>query len=153
MRHGNATLRAPSDAERPLTVQGKEESDQIAGWLSQHESVPDYVLVSPYLRARETLERVRQTLKLSDQHEVMPELTPGGNAASVIDYLMVLASKGIHSLLIVSHLPLVDELVAGLCPQQVAAFSTASVACVDIDSSTGKGVLQWHMTPEKVNVR
>ncbi len=76
MRHGDAALDAASDAQRPLTLCGQDESRQIASWLSEQSVDIDQILVSPYLRARQTLEVVREVMALPAEPEVMPELTP-----------------------------------------------------------------------------
>lgn len=62
MRHGDAALDAASDAQRPLTLCGQDESRQIASWLNDQSVDVDRVLVSPYLRAGQTLAVVREVL-------------------------------------------------------------------------------------------
>lgn len=116
MRHGEAALEAASDAVRPLTLCGRDESRQMAAWLNTKSVDIERVLVSPYLRAEQTLATVREALTLPEGEEVLPELTPGGNAEQVGSYLQALAMQGVSSVLIVSHLPLVGYLVAELCP-------------------------------------
>lgn len=115
MRHGEAALEAASDAVRPLTLCGRDESRQMAAWLNTKSVDIERVLVSPYLRAEQTLATVREALTLPEGEEVLPELTPGGNAEQVGSYLQALAMQGVSSVLIVSHLPLVGYLVAELC--------------------------------------
>lgn len=77
MRHGEAALDAASDSVRPLTVCGRDESRQMAAWLNTKSVDIERVLVSPYLRAEQTLETVREALTLPEGEEVLPELTPG----------------------------------------------------------------------------
>lgn len=94
MRHGEAALDAASDAVRPLTLCGRDESRQMAAWLNTKSVDIERVLVSPYLRAEQTLDTVRAALTLPEGAEVMPALTPGGDAALVGSYLQVLAQQG-----------------------------------------------------------
>jgi phosphohistidine phosphatase len=81
MRHGEAALDAASDSVRPLTVCGRDESRQMAAWLNTKSVDIERVLVSPYLRAEQTLATVREALTLPASEEVLPELTPGGMPA------------------------------------------------------------------------
>ena len=54
MRHAEAAQVAPSDAERPLTEVGRAAARDAGAWLAEQGVVPDAVLVSSALRARET---------------------------------------------------------------------------------------------------
>ncbi|HCR4033283.1 phosphohistidine phosphatase SixA [Morganella morganii] len=147
MRHGDAALQAASDSVRPLTGKGINDSRNMAKWLAGQDILTDTVLVSPYLRAEQTLTEIRDDLNLPAQEEVMPGLTPSGNAESVADYIRYLAEEGRKGVLVVSHLPLVGYLVAALCPQETAPmFATSSVACIELDNN-GRGTLLWHRGP------
>jgi phosphohistidine phosphatase len=55
MRHGDAALDAASDSVRPLTLCGCDESRQMATWLEGQKVDIERVLVSPFLRAEQTL--------------------------------------------------------------------------------------------------
>ncbi len=148
MRHGDAALDAASDSVRPLTQCGCDESRLMANWLQNQKVSIERVLVSPYLRARQTLETVRGVLTLPATEEVLSELTPGGDIDLVGDYLVALAAEGVESVLVISHLPLVGYLVAELCPGETAPmFTTSAIACVTLDATTGQGVFNWQMSP------
>ncbi len=151
MRHGDAVSEAASDAERPLTDRGRDESGLMARWLSGQVADIDRVLVSPYLRARQTLDTLQAYLVLPDGHEVLPELTPGGDAGLVCCYLQALANEGLNRVLVISHLPLVGYLVADLCPEeQPPMFATSAVAGVDLDAVSGSGKLCWQVGPTQL---
>lgn len=148
MRHGDAVLDAASDSVRPLTECGCDESRLMAGWLKGQTESIERALVSPYLRAEQTLAIMRDVFSLDGKTDILPELTPGGDADRVADYLQVLAAEGVSSLLIVSHLPLVGYLVTALCPQESPPmFSTSAIACVTLDPRSGKGTLNWQKSP------
>jgi phosphohistidine phosphatase len=155
MRHGDAALEAASDAERPLTVRGRDESRLMACWLSNKKFDTDRVLVSPYLRAQQTLDVLREEMVLPDGEDRLPELTPGGDVEMVGCYLQALANEGLVSVLVISHLPLVGYLVADLCPQEQAPmFATSAVACVELDAAAGNGQgngrLIWQVSPAQL---
>lgn len=151
MRHGEAALEAASDAVRPLTLCGRDESRQMAAWLNTKSVDIERVLVSPYLRAEQTLATVREALTLPEGEEVLPELTPGGNAEQVGSYLQALAMQGVSSVLIVSHLPLVGYLVAELCPGECPPmFATSAIANVDLPTDGSYGKFEWQVSPSQV---
>ncbi len=83
MRHGDAALDAASDSVRPLTVCGCDESRQMATWLKGQKVDIERVLVSPYLRAEQTLDIVGECMNLPKHVDVMPELTPCGDVGMV----------------------------------------------------------------------
>ncbi|MBC8946290.1 MULTISPECIES: phosphohistidine phosphatase SixA [Xenorhabdus] len=148
MRHGDAAFDSISDAMRELTPRGCQESQKMALWLAQQLPDIDCVLVSPYIRAGQTLKVVRESLTLPDSEEVLEELTPSGDAALVASYLQVLAIQGKKAVLLVSHLPLVGYLVSELCPVQTPPmFTTSGIACVEWDHQTAKGCLLWQTSP------
>ncbi|WP_455816611.1 phosphohistidine phosphatase SixA [Pseudomonas cerasi] len=151
MRHGDAALDAASDSVRPLTHCGCNETRQMAIWLNGKSVDIERVLVSPYLRARQTLNQVREELPLPEGEDVLPELTPGGDPGLVACYLQVLANEGVKSALVISHLPLVGYLVAELCPQEAPPmFATSAIACIDFDAENASGKLEWQVSPAKL---
>ena len=148
MRHGDAALNAASDSVRPLTECGCDESRLMAAWLKGQTESIERVLVSPYLRAEQTLAVVGDELSFAGQTDVLPELTPGGDVDRVADYLNMLAAEGVLSVLVISHLPLVGYLVSALCPQESPPmFSTSAIANVTLEPLTGKGTLNWQKSP------
>ncbi len=151
MRHGEAALEAASDSVRPLTHCGCDESRQMASWLNGQSVDVERVLVSPYLRAQQTLATVREALNLLEGQDVLPELTPGGDPGLVAYYLQALGTQGVKSALVISHLPLVGYLVSELCPQEAPPmFATSAIACVDFDPASCEGKLLWQVSPSKL---
>ncbi|HHF4484214.1 TPA: phosphohistidine phosphatase SixA [Haemophilus influenzae] len=121
MRHGEAEVMADSDKTRHLTIYGSKQAFLQGQWLKQHLSTLlinslDRILVSPYTRAEETFHQVNQAFDfaLENNVEIWEGITPYRYAHSVIDYLEVLKDEGVKSVLIISHLPLVGEIVAEL---------------------------------------
>jgi phosphohistidine phosphatase len=155
MRHGEASMKADTDAQRPLTKQGNLEASLMAKWLSNMDVTFDQILVSPYIRAQQTSAIVVSTLnaqqKSSTQQSIttVDFITPSGNANDVhsfIDDLCVESSC--EHLLIVSHMPLVSYLVAELTfEQQCPIFQTAAIAQIDYQTNKMKGELVRIISP------
>ncbi|ARA81704.1 phosphohistidine phosphatase [Pseudomonas amygdali pv. tabaci str. ATCC 11528] len=126
LRHGEAQSRARSDAERELTAHGREEVLKSALHLSD-KSV-QRIIASPYVRAQQTAELVRQSLGVNDPVVTVPWLTPDSSPREV---LLQLDKLGVDEVLLVSHQPLVGELIGVMAhgsPQQAEPMSTASLA-------------------------
>lgn len=140
MRHGQAELQARSDKLRRLTPEGQREAGLMGRWLASQISRLDLVLHSPYVRAVETWQVLRELLPEAVRVEQFDELVPGGDARAVADLLAGLEPELSHgNVLVVSHLPLVGYLVNELVPQEMSPmFPTGAVARVDYsqDSST-----------------
>ncbi|KAA8996955.1 phosphohistidine phosphatase SixA [Affinibrenneria salicis] len=150
MRHGDALPEAASDAVRPLSERGRDESRQMAQWLEGQGLDIERALVSPYVRAQQTLQTVRDVLTVRGAEEVLSQLTPGGDARYVASYLQALAQEKSGTVLVVSHLPLVGYLVAELCPAESAPmFATSAIACVTLDDD-GRGVCDWMIGPAQL---
>ncbi|KJF82828.1 phosphohistidine phosphatase SixA [Photobacterium angustum] len=151
MRHGEAENFAASDAERPLTERGSRQSKQMAEMLAQQLNQPlDTVLVSTYLRAQQTWQCMESVLPGVANVQVSDEITPYGDAATVVDYLKAMIGvEKPQSVLLVSHLPLVgyltSELVAGIQPPM---FSTSAIAAIDYDPDMDNAELVWQNVPQ-----
>lgn len=131
LRHGEAQAQARSDAERELTAHGREEVMQSAAHLLGKPLTR--IIASPYVRARQTAELVRQALGFSESVVIVPWLTPEADPRQVLSELDAHAADDI---LLVSHQPLVGALI-GLAVhgsyQQPQPMSTASLAELEGD--------------------
>ena len=152
MRHGQAQIAAPSDSERELTIQGQIETDVMVKWLGNMAQSFDISFVSPYRRALQTFNIVSQELEMSVHHYCLNELTPESNPSSCADALLAYcAEHKANKAIVVSHLPLVGLLVNDLCRDDfVPAFTTSSIACLEIDLNVWQGTLLWHKTVDEV---
>ena len=108
MRHGQAVQQAPRDALRALTSQGRQEAlDSAAHLLGRPVQA---MLVSPFVRARQTADMVCQALDYRGIVEIHDWLIPDSDVRQTLDRL---AERQEDELLLVSHQPLVGAL-AGL---------------------------------------
>lgn len=131
LRHGEAQSRARTDAERELTERGREEVLRSAAHLQGQPL--QRIIVSPYVRAQQTAEQVRQALGFAGPVVTVPWLTPDSDPREVLDSLDAYASEDV---LLVSHQPLVGALI-GLAVhghlQQAEPMQTASLAELETD--------------------
>lgn len=106
--HADALATGQSDADRPLSAEGRSEAQAAARWLQAQDLVPDRVLVSPALRARETAAAVADALgELPTREEaVIYEASPG-ELAGLADQ-----NRDATRLLMVGHNPGLEQLAA-----------------------------------------
>ena len=90
MRHGEATMHASSDKLRQLTETGVDQAGTMALWLSGQDITVDHVLVSPYLRAQQTLAAVGEIINLPHAQETLSALAPNGDTLQVLHHLIEL---------------------------------------------------------------
>lgn len=134
LRHGEAEPRARSDAERALTERGRKEVRRSAEHLQGRPL--RHILVSPYLRARQTAEIVRETLglalPLTTVDWATPDDLPRAAASHLDDYP--------GECLLVSHNPLLGSLSGLLIHghlQQPLGLNTASLVVLEGDVIPG----------------
>ena len=125
LRHGEAEpYGSRPDSERALTAHGREEVLRSAARLMGQPVTAIYA--SPYLRAQETAQLVREALGFEPEIRTVDWLTPETDPDKVAEQLV-----SVSDVLLVSHNPLVGNLLsylqhgAGYPPEKV---STAGLA-------------------------
>lgn len=104
LRHGEAEPQAVTDAQRELTAHGRAQVVRSAKLLVGQPL--DAILVSPYVRAQQTAELVRETLGFEPDLLTVDWLTPESNPQSA---LALIPEMG--NVLLVSHQPFVGALI------------------------------------------
>lgn len=105
LRHGEAEPKARTDAERNLTDAGFAEVQRNAEHLFGQPL--QAILASPYNRAQQTAEIVRQALGFGKGVETVPWLTP---ESELDDAMLYLDRRDESGLLLVTHQPFVGAL-------------------------------------------
>ena len=114
LRHAKAAWpEGVSDADRPLAQRGQADAREAGAWLLKEGFVPDFILCSTALRTRQTTVWVCE--QLGDKAPT-PKLESGLYAASAPRMLGVVnhVPETVRSLLIVSHMPGVQDLALQL---------------------------------------
>ena len=106
IRHGKAVSAglATSDAERPLSPEGREATERVAKRLRGLGVEWGLILTSPLVRARQTAEILRG-VGLAPSVEEAGELGPGGELAAWLPFLASWRKEGRGDLAAVGHLP------------------------------------------------
>jgi phosphohistidine phosphatase len=137
------------DGARPLSPLGIERSRKAAAGLKQLCKVPDRVLSSPLIRARQTAKILTEVAGWPPA-EIAPELIPGEDAAAV---LTLLAKHHVQRIAIVGHQPDLSALLAACLLKDgdtlPIEMKKNAVACLSFDgrARVGHAALNWLATP------
>jgi phosphohistidine phosphatase len=120
LRHAEAAA-AASDLDRPLTTSGRDEARDVGSWLLTQGLVPDFAVVSPARRTRETWEQVQSALGSvpgGDMEMRVDTAVYAGSTDAVVE-LAVTADAGVGTLLIVGHNPSMEAVASWLAAATV----------------------------------
>jgi len=160
LRHGIAvdhgTPGYENDADRPLTPEGERKMSRIAKAMRALDFGLDLILTSPYVRARQTAERVAEVLKLEKKLELTDTLTPGGDSKALIE-LISRHPKAPENVLLVGHEPYLSGLVSLLVTGTegfTVVMKKGGLCKLRIDSlQHGRcAMLAWLLTPKQMNL-
>jgi len=110
MRHGEASWEAGSDFDRELTALGREQLSLLAQRHQQELRCISKIICSPYLRTRQSAAIIASALVDVDVI-IDGQLTPNH---SVKDAVSAIEMHGCDNVLIVTHQPLVGNLISYL---------------------------------------
>ncbi len=131
IRHGQAENLQLQDSSRQLTEFGQQQAQETAEYIMEKYS-PDLLVVSPYDRARQTLQAFQkhapQTLI-----KTLATITPNGNVNRALDDLAQLADDGIECMLVVCHMPIVANIAGALLGQWATAYSLAEARILECE--------------------
>lgn len=122
-----------ADHERPLARRGQRDAPETGRWLARHGYLPDAVVCSTALRARQTWELAAEGLPGTPEARFEPRVYD----ATVLSLLMLVKEfrEDQHTVLLVGHNPGLAELTMGLAdppPVPPSAFPTAAVAVLGL---------------------
>ena len=125
VRHADATPGDP-DELRPLSDEGREQARELGERMRDDGVVPDIVLTSPLLRARETGEALAgATGAISEADE---RLAPGATAETLRE---AIAGRGEH-VVVVGHQPDCGRIAATLSGEEEPRFPPAGMAVIEL---------------------
>ena len=123
VRHGEADPnRSGVDSQRRLTEKGHAQAKQTAQFIYENYK-PDLFVVSPYIRAQETLSHI-QTLFPEVPTQVYQDITPDDPAAPAVQWLSNLTEE---TIVVVCHMNIVAYIAALLTQDSPEAFDLAEV--------------------------
>lgn len=160
LRHGLAVEPGapeyPKDSDRPLIPKGERKLWKTAQALQELELSFDWILSSPYVRARQTAEIIAEALHLHKKLEISETLTPAGNTRKLIELIHHRQPRPEHVLL-VGHEPFLSELISLLVtgePQAVVIMKKGGLCKLSAEVlEHGRcAALEWLLTPRQLSL-
>ncbi len=155
MRHGIAarTNNTQDDFDIPLTPEGIHLLEAQTLGMRKLGVKPQIIIASPYKRAQETAALVAHALnpELKETIETTEDLVPYSSPQNVFATLS--AYQEFESVLVVSHQPLMGSTAGSLVKGRGShlPFGKGCLCLIEVEETpkTGKGSLQWLLTPQQ----
>jgi phosphohistidine phosphatase len=117
LRHAKTETDAPSgkDHDRRLDDRGRSDAADVGAWMARHRHIPDLVLVSTAVRARQTWDIVCDGMKAAPQPLVadLRELY-GAGPSQLLQIIHAVDAEDPRRLLVIGHNPGMHELALAL---------------------------------------
>lgn len=140
-----------SDHDRPLAKRGIKGAKKMGKWLGRMGEVPELVITSTALRARQTVElsalEGNWECEIREDEKLYYEST-----SEIFEIIKALPDK-YSSVMLVGHEPKCSLLASSLTGREDIVFKTATMIRIDFDIkswgevNTGKGKLAWLQQP------
>lgn len=144
LRHAEAESGTGSDAKRKLTTKGLEQAEKVGRFLVTYGLLPEAILTSPLVRAKQTAKLVAKKLGRVGMIEA-PWLACGMSPDTCLEGLRPYAELG--SLVLVGHEPDFSRTIAaflGEIPPGAIHVRKASLTAIDLrELKPGGGCLQF----------
>lgn len=151
VRHAIAADAGPptwADADRPLTLEGRQEFRGLSRHLASRDRRVDKILSSPLVRARQTAAILAEEMSLPpDDVEVTDLLRPGFDVERLAHFLDTLKAEAVA---VVGHQPDLSWAASSLVGGGTFAFGKGHIAALRFDGSVrpGAALLSWFVGPE-----
>ncbi|MBN1685525.1 MAG: histidine phosphatase family protein [Spirochaetales bacterium] len=147
IRHGRAQQQSQdeSDIERPLTEDGVSASCRLGELLAARHCVPDIVLTSEAVRARQTAENVCKAAGVGNEKIFAVAAFYENDLNDIAAVLQDISSNYDH-VFVVGHNPSLTELVNALCGPVIETMKTASAAGVELHITSWQEVVSGDAT-------
>ncbi len=152
---GKATV--TTDAERPLTTEGRKKLREIAAGMAREGCLPAVILASPYVRARDTALLVAEVQGGGVEVVLSAALAPGAPPERLLAELNQKHAAA-RVILLVGHEPDLGELVASLITGRESAgirIKKGGLAKLQVETpvTPGGATLEWLLTPRQLRAR
>lgn len=144
LRHGKSDWSgdAACDFDRPLASRGRKAVKRMAGWLVDHDAVPDRIVSSTAVRAEQTTRRLCRKAGIPASSVAWAEAIYEAGVGTLLDVL-ARRDPGAARVMIVGHNPGLESLVGYLTGEPIAAragspaFPTAALARLTMPDDWG----------------
>ena len=134
VRHSIAENRSNSvsDINRPLTKEGRADSQKMANLLSKSRIKPDLIFSSSAIRASQTTEIFSTVLSIETKNIILSRKFYYCSAKTILDHIIGLP-ENIKCVLVVAHNPGISDLVRGLSSGRTSYMDNTHVIILEYD--------------------
>lgn len=155
LRHAKSSWKDETlaDIERPLNGRGRKASQTMGGFLKKQKVIPDLVLSSSAVRARQTTDLVMEAANLSSELR-FDERIYEASAQKLLEVVKQI-EKSKKNVLLVGHNPGLEEFLE-LLTGSAETMPTATLSKVILRASTWAavsskgGTLEWIVRPKEL---
>lgn len=152
IRHATAVDTAPTDADRELTREGKEEARVIGRAFVRMKVKPQFILSSPLVRAVQTAELIAEELDHDEELVQVAELENGPSTSALLRALKPYSRA--DELILVGHMPSLAEHLAeliGVKNTRGLQLGKGSAVCLKTDVlREGAAEVRWWMRQKQL---
>jgi phosphohistidine phosphatase len=139
VRHAIAVSRGTpgiADDDRALTEEGIKKMERAASGLRSMGYIPELILSSPLIRARQTADLLIEAFGKGVQLEIVPALAPSGSRQKLYQD-MGLRAKKFGSLMLVGHQPSLGEIAGEIAwgsAEHYVEFKKGGACAIELES-------------------
>jgi phosphohistidine phosphatase len=151
IRHGTAVDGGARDADRTLTVAGRDEVRRAAVAFAKTEPVPDLIVSSPYVRAVQTAELVAAVVGYRGAVAIDRALEPDAPPGGVVTLIEQLSAQ--RHVLFAAHEPILSAACGLLLRARCPVFARAEMLSVLLTFTqtdvgrVARAALRWRAVP------
>ena len=161
MRHAKSDWGIPgtSDFDRPINKRGNKSAISIGKWMSENNYLPEKIISSPAVRARQTIELVVEQIDSKTNKDISYEQDLYLPSLDSLLENINLYKNDVNSLMLVAHNPGLEELIYFLdnTPgSQYKEMTTSNLVIFEyknnkFDIATDKGCLIEFIKPKELD--
>jgi phosphohistidine phosphatase len=160
MRHAKSDWAVPgtSDFDRPINKRGNKSAIRIGQWMLQNECIPEKIISSPAVRAKQTIELVVNQFDGKSKKGIIYEEDLYLASFDTLLENIQLYKNDLSSLMLVAHNPGLEDLIhflAGQSDYEYKGMTTANLVIFEytdnqFDVETDKGELIEFIRPKEL---
>ena len=130
MRHAKSDWSSSrtSDFERPINGRGRRNSARVGKWMSDNNHIPQRIVSSPAIRAKETIELViAQITKFNHENLIFQDDLYLAGFTQLMEIINTYQNDA-QSLMLIGHNPGIENLVNYLCSQSGNSETSVTTA-------------------------
>lgn len=117
---------AGGDFARPLAKRGRVTAKRMGAWMRQHDIAPDYLISSPAVRARETVSRLCDALRIDAAQVRYEDRLYLADVDALLSILRGCPQEA-ESVMLVGHNPGLEDLLTYLCGEDVPSAAAGKL--------------------------